>query len=271
MKVTILGCGGSGGVPLIGDHWGVCDPTEPRNRRLRPSILVEWRAKTILVDTTPDLREQLLAARVGAIDAVLYTHAHADHVHGIDDLRSVSRVSKATIDVHAEADVMRSLIERFAYMFPGQGSDDSFYKPILVPHVVDGPFRAAGLPVVPFRQDHGLGASSGFRFGPFAYSTDVVQLPDESFAALEGITTWVVDCLRPGNPHPTHAHLDRTLEWIARVKPARAFLTHLNHQADYATVAKLCPPGVVPAHDGLMIEVAETVAEASPMDTATAR
>ncbi|MBM3488098.1 MAG: MBL fold metallo-hydrolase [Alphaproteobacteria bacterium] len=257
MKITILGCGGSGGVPLIGDHWGVCDPNEPRNRRLRPSIVVQWQGKTILVDTTPDLRTQLLAAGIGAIDAVLYTHAHADHVHGIDDLRSVWRVTRSTIDVYAEADVLRSVVERFAYMFPGRGSADSFYAPILVPHVIEGPFRAAGLPIVPFRQDHGLGPSTGFRFGPFAYSTDVVQLPEEAFAALAGITTWVVDCLRPGNPHPTHAHLDRTLAWIERVGPARAFLTHLNHQADYATVAGLCPPGVVPAHDGLVIEVAE--------------
>jgi phosphoribosyl 1,2-cyclic phosphate phosphodiesterase len=257
MKVTILGCGGSGGVPLIGDRWGDCDRNNPRNRRRRPSILVEWRGKTILVDTTPDVREQLLDAQVRRIDAVLYTHAHADHVHGIDDLRSAWRLGKALIDVHATAEVLDTLMRRFGYLFVGGGSEDAFYAPVLTPHAIDGAFTAAGLPVTSWVQEHGGPTSLGFRFGPFAYSTDAVELPEAAFDALAGVEVWVVDCLRAGAPHPTHAHLDKTLDWIERVRPRQAWLTHMNHQADYAKLAALCPPGVAPAYDGLAIEIAE--------------
>jgi len=255
MRVTILGCGGSGGVPLVGGRWGECDPADPRNRRRRPSILVEWRDKVVLVDTGPDMREQLLDAGVARLDAVLYTHAHADHVHGIDDLRSLWRRDKALIDVYGSAEVIETLMHRFSYLFEGAGSADAFYRPVLMPHAIEGTFTAAGLPVASWVQAHGGPTSLGFRFGPFAYSTDAVDLPEDAFAALAGIDVWVVDCLRAEPPHPTHAHLDKTLEWIAQVKPRQAWLTHMNHQADYRKLAALCPPGVMPAHDGLVLEI----------------
>lgn len=259
MKVTILGCGGSGGVPLIGDVWGACNPANPRNRRRRPSVLVEWRNKSILIDTTPDLRDQLLDARARRIDAILYTHAHADHVHGIDDLRSVVRLmgKGTTIDVYAEPSVIDQLMTRFGYLFVGGAPLDALYRPILVPHRVSGRFSAAGLDVVGFGQDHGIGPSTGFRLGNFAYSTDVVKLPEESFSVLAGVELWVVDCLRIENAHPTHAHLAVTLDWINRVRPKRAILTHMNHQADYDELARALPPGVEAGYDGLTVELGE--------------
>jgi phosphoribosyl 1,2-cyclic phosphate phosphodiesterase len=255
MKITILGCGSSNGVPLIGGSWGACDPDNPKNRRRRPSILVEWDDSIILVDTSPDLRAQLLDADVQRIDAVLYTHVHADHIHGIDDLRPVSRLAGSMIDVFGEAPVMESIISRFSYLFQGSVPNDALYRPVLNPHSFDGPFDFAGHKITPFQQDHGICLSTGFRFGPFAYSTDAVQLNDAAFDALTGIDTWVVDCLRVDSDHPTHSHLERTLGWIDRVRPRRAILTHMNHQTDYDTIAALLPDGVEPAYDGMEITV----------------
>lgn len=256
MRVTILGCGGSNGVPVVGNNWGACDPENPKNRRRRPSILVEWQGTNILVDTTPDLREQLLMAEIDCVDAVLYTHNHADHVHGIDDLRAISRIMDRQIDVYAESDVLESITSRFTYLFDGGEGENGLYRPIYRPHAVSDAFNVAdGLRVTPYPQDHGFCASTGFRFGPLAYSTDVVELPDEAFAALDGIELWIVDCLRPGSPHPTHAHLEKTLGWIERVGVERAVLTHMNHQTDYAALAALCPAGVEPAYDGMAIEL----------------
>lgn len=256
MRVTILGCGGSNGVPVAGGNWGACDPENAKNRRQRPSIFVQWDDANILVDTTPDLRAQMLSNRIDRVDAVLYTHNHADHVHGIDDLRPISRRMDRQIDVYADQDVLDSIRRRFTYLFEGGESDNGLYRPIYRPHAVDGPFEVAvGLRVTPYAQDHGICASTGFRFGPVAYSTDVVQLPESAFEVLAGVDLWIVDCLRAGPAHPTHAHLERTLSWIDRVKPARAVLTHMNHQTDYDAIAALCPPGVEPAYDGLILDV----------------
>jgi phosphoribosyl 1,2-cyclic phosphate phosphodiesterase len=259
MKVTVLGCGGSGGVPLIGDVWGACDPANPRNRRRRPSVAVQWDDATALVDTTPDLRDQLLDAGIGRVDAVLYTHTHADHVHGIDDLRSVARNMGrgAVIDAFAEPAVVDQLMARFGYLFVDGAAMDALYRPIIRAHRVSGPFEACGRRIVPFRQEHGIGPSTGFRIGRFAYSTDVVDLPEAAFEALGGIEVWIVDCLRAGEAHPTHAHLAKTLGWIDRVKPKRAVLTHMNHQADYDALARQLPPGVEPGYDGMVLEIAE--------------
>jgi phosphoribosyl 1,2-cyclic phosphate phosphodiesterase len=254
MKVTVLGCGGSGGVPLIGDYWGACNPNNPKNRRLRVSILVEEGDTTILVDTSPDLRQQALAVGLKRLDAVLFTHAHADHLNGIDDLRPVNRMIDRALDVYGTPETIAEIRERFGYVFapihPGVG----FYKPVLTPHEFTGPFRIGDIPVVPFEQDHGFGKTTGFRIGNIAYSTDVVEMPDSAFAALSGLDLWIVDCLR-FEPHVTHAHLEKTLAWIGRAKPKQAVLTHMNHDVDYDEVAARCPPGVEPAYDGMVIEI----------------
>jgi phosphoribosyl 1,2-cyclic phosphate phosphodiesterase len=251
MKVTILGCGSSNGVPVIGGNWGACNPDNPKNRRRRPSILVDWDDSMILVDTSPDMRAQLLDADVQRIDAVLYTHVHADHIHGIDDLRPVYRLTGNVIEAFGEAPVIDALIKRFSYLFVGAAADDAMYRPVINPNRISGPFQFAGHEITPFTQDHAICLSTGFRFGPFAYSTDVVQLGDDAFKALEGIDTWVVDCLRVEPEHPTHAHLERTLDWIDRVRPRRAILTHMNYQTDYDAIAAILPDGVEPAYDGM--------------------
>jgi phosphoribosyl 1,2-cyclic phosphate phosphodiesterase len=257
MKVTVLGCGGSGGVPLANGSWGACNPDNPRNRRRRVSVLVQNQGSNILIDTSPDLRLQLLDAKVSRIDAVLYTHDHADHCHGIDELRALSYDKNSQpIDAYGSAASMAALQQRFAYIF-GQveGSVSGLYKPVLRAHEITGPFLAGGLPVVPFDQDHGYGAvSTGYRIGDFAYSTDLVELPAAAKAALAGLDLWIVDCLR-FEPHPTHTHFERTLAWIAELKPRRAILTHLNHTMDYDDVARRCPPGVEAGYDGLIAEL----------------
>ncbi len=256
-RVTVLGCGGSGGVPLIGGDWGACNPANPRNRRRRVSILVEAGGRNILIDTSPDLRAQLLDAGVARIDAVLYTHDHADHCHGIDDLRFLSRESdRPPIPAYGTAPTLEALTQRFGYIFrQASGGSSLLYRPFLEPRTVDGPFRIGPVQVVPFEQDHGFGTTTtGYRIGGVAYSTDVVDLNDEAFAILEGLDLWIVDCLR-FEPHPTHAHFERTLAWIERAKPRRAVLTHLNHMVDYDALAARCPPGVEPGYDGLVIEM----------------
>jgi phosphoribosyl 1,2-cyclic phosphate phosphodiesterase len=254
MKITMLGCGPSTGVPAIGDDWGACDPNDPRNRRRRASLLIECRGAVILVDTSPDLREQLLDARVKRIDAVIMTHAHADHLHGIDDLRGVNRLMRQPIPLHADQKTMAEIGQRFGYVFDPVPPGSFFYKPTVTPHPISGSFVAAGVPVTPFEQDHGYSTTLGLRFGRFAYSTDVNELDDAAFAALAGIETWIVDCLRY-EPHVTHSHLAKTLGWIERVKPKRAVLTHLDRPLDYRELAAKLPPGVEPGQDGLVIEL----------------
>jgi phosphoribosyl 1,2-cyclic phosphate phosphodiesterase len=256
VKVTILGCGTSGGVPRVGGkdgggEWGAARPGDPRNRRRRCSILVEDRGKTLLIDTSPDLRAQLLDAAVERIDAVLWTHEHADQVHGIDDVRPYA-LRQGPIEAWADKRTHRILLQRFRYCF--EAEDDGFYNPIYRHHEINGPFEAAGLPVRPFIQDHGIAPSLGFRFGGVAYANDVVTLADAAFEVMAGVEVLIVDAMR-FRPHPTHAHLDRALEWIERVGPKRAFLTNLHVDMDYAEVDRLTPPHVQPCHDGMVIEV----------------
>lgn len=256
MRVTILGCGASTGVPAIGPNWGRCDPNDPRNRRRRVSVLVEVRGWTLLIDTGPDLREQLLDAGVGRIDAVLMTHAHADHLHGIDDLRAVNRRMRQIIPLYADARTLGEIRRRFGYVLEPVGAEGRFYKPTLEPHEIAGPFTVHGVPIVPFAQDHGFGTTLGLRIGGFAYSTDVTELDQAAFAALDGVELWVVDCLRR-TPHPTHSHLAKSLDWIARVGPRRAVLTHMDQSLDYRELSAELPPGVEPGQDGLIIELAD--------------
>lgn len=254
MKIIVLGCGSSGGVPTAGGDWGVCDPNEPRNIRLRPSILVQESETTILVDTGPDMRRQLLAARTHKIDAILYTHAHADHMHGFDDIRYLNVVRRQAIPIYGDAVTMREIQQRFAYAFQPR-EPDTFYRPAVMPQVLDGaPLQIGDITVQSFVQDHGYSSSLGFRFGKFAYSTDVLQLDEAAFAVLDGIEVWLVDALREES-HPVHSHVAQTLAWIARVKPKRAYFTHMNQAMDYRSQLAKLPPGVEPAYDGLEIIV----------------
>ncbi len=260
LSFTILGCGSSGGVPRLGGRWGECDPANPKNRRRRCSLLIrrETEAGTtaVLIDTSPDLRAQLLDAGVGLLDAVVYTHAHADHVHGIDDLRMVVFNRRARLPVWADAATQEALYARFAYAFVQP--DGSPYPPILDMHAINGPvtIEGAGGPITltPFEVEHGSIAALGFRVGDVAYLPDVSEIPDGVWPALDGLDVWIVDALRR-DPHPTHAHLARTLEWIARAEPRRAILTNMHIDLDYDTVSGETPEHIQPAFDGLTIEV----------------
>jgi len=239
MRVRILGCGGSGGVPTIGGDWGNCDPGEPKNRRRRVSILIEHGDSAILVDTSPDMREQLLEAGTQRLDAVLFTHAHADHLHGIDDLRALNRLMRNAIPVYADAGTLRQISQRFGYVFTPIDPSGNYYKPTLTPHAITGPFDLAGLRIVPFEQDHGFSKTLGFRIGDMAYSTDVVGLDDAAFQALEGLELWIVDCLRY-EPHPTHSHLamdpamDRARQAATRDPHAHGYRLRLRDAAPRA-------------------------------------
>jgi phosphoribosyl 1,2-cyclic phosphate phosphodiesterase len=255
MRVTMLGCGPSWGVPRIGNEWGACDPANPKNRRTRCGILVEDGGNTVLVDTPPDLRRQLLDVDASKIDAVLFTHSHADHSHGIDDLRSLNRATGKPMPIYADAPTMAELKSRFRYIFAPVDPDvrTAFYKPAVEPHEIAGPFTTAGMAIVPFIQDHGFSKTLGFRFGRFAYSTDVIGLDDAAFAVLEGTETWIVDCIR-AHQHVTHSHLAQTLQWIERIRPRRAILTHMDESLDYEQLRRTLPEGVEPGYDGLVIE-----------------
>ncbi|MDP6346141.1 MAG: MBL fold metallo-hydrolase [Alphaproteobacteria bacterium] len=255
MRVTVLGCGTSGGVPRIGNVWGDCDPAEPRNRRRRSSILVQSETTSLVVDTTPDFREQCLDADLQHLDAVLYSHEHSDHVNGIDDLRGFALLQRQRIPIHGDDRTIGLLRRRFGYIFESQLG----YPSICEPHPIDGPFSIGDIPVQPFRQQHGAIETLGFRFGGLAYSTDLNDLPEESFDVLQDLDVWIVDALRP-QPHPTHTHLARTLEWVERLRPRRAILTHMTWDMDYRTLCAELPSGVEPAHDGLVIEVPVTAA-----------
>ncbi len=260
MKVTILGCGTSTGVPRLGGldgrgDWGDCDPAEPRNRRRRASLLIEADGARVVIDTGPDLRVQLLDAGVGTLDAVLYTHDHADHAHGIDDLRQIFHNMGRPVDCYADQATWDVLGRRFDYVFTGT----RYYPATATPHVLPPVLRIGPLTITHFRQNHGNIDSLGYRIecagGAVAYSTDVKDLPDGSVAALSGLDLWIVDALRR-KPHPTHSHLDQTLGWIERFAPTRAILTHMDNSMDYRLLAAALPPGVEPGHDGLMIELA---------------
>jgi phosphoribosyl 1,2-cyclic phosphate phosphodiesterase len=255
MRAIVLGSGGATGVPMIGRGWGKCDPANPKNRRKRPSLLVQWDNHNILIDTSPDLRQQLLDAEVSRLDAILYTHAHADHLHGVDDIRDVNRCMHDWIDAFGDAGTLKTIRERFAYVFEPQHPDaQMIYKPLLRPHIVDGPFEIGGQGIVPIPLDHGYSTSLGFRFGDLAYTTDVVRMEESSFLALEGVGTWIVSCT-VDFPHETHAELSIVLDWIERIKPKRAVLTHLSYHFDYEALKARLPAHVEPAYDGMVIEV----------------
>jgi len=262
---TILGCGSSGGVPRVADGWGKCDPENPRNRRRRCSILVEKTGPagktTVLVDTTPDLRDQLISANVTWIDGVLYTHDHADHTHGIDDLRPIVIHNRRRVSVYMEEGTGERLKERFSYAFTSPPG--SPYPPILDAHdiipttpvVVEG--EGGRLLAEPFPVIHGPIVALGFRFGGLAYTPDVSDIPEESAELLHGLDVWIIDALRE-TPHISHFTVDDALAWIERVQPSRAILTNMHVDLDYETLKRRLPDNVVPAYDGMTIAFDDT-------------
>jgi phosphoribosyl 1,2-cyclic phosphate phosphodiesterase len=258
LRFIILGCGSSGGVPRLGGHWGECDPTNPRNTRRRCSLLIERESERgitrVLIDSSPDLRAQLLDAGIGALDAVVYTHSHADHVHGIDDLRMIVFNMRKRLPVWADGDTQNALYSRFGYAFVQPA--DSPYPPILDMHTIDGPFEIEGaggaIALTPFQVNHGSIDSLGFRVGDLAYLPDVASIPEDVWPVLSGLDCWILDALRR-TPHPTHAHLALSLEWIARAAPRRAVLTNMHIDLDYQTLAEETPAHVTPAYDGMIL------------------
>jgi phosphoribosyl 1,2-cyclic phosphate phosphodiesterase len=255
LRVTILGCGTSSGVPRIGGEWGACDQGERRNRRTRAAVLIRSATTTILVDTGPDMRQQLLAADVGAVDAVVWTHEHADHTHGIDDLRQIFHLTGAPVPGYARQRCLDSLETRFRYVFHGRGG----YPPTAAAHVLPDDLTIGDIRVRTVDQPHGNITSAGLRFDhaghAIAYSTDLNIFTAEMDSLFEGVDLWVVDALRYA-PHPTHAHLALTLEAIARVRPGRAVLTHMDQSMDYRTLCAELPAGVEPGYDGQEIAFA---------------
>ncbi len=258
LSFTILGCGSSGGVPRLGGNWGDCDPANPKNARRRCSLLVTRQSDDgltrVLIDTSPDLRSQLLDAGVGELDAVVYTHSHADHVHGIDDLRQIVFNLRRRLPVWADGPTQESLYARFGYAFvqpPG-----SAYPPILDMNTIDGDITIDGeggpITLTPFEVEHGTIDALGFRIEDVAYVPDVLEIPDAAWPHLDNLDCWIVDALRRA-PHPTHAHLEKTLDWIARVKPRRAVLTNMHVDLDYATLEAETPDHISPAYDGMTL------------------
>jgi phosphoribosyl 1,2-cyclic phosphate phosphodiesterase len=265
LKFTILGCGSSAGVPRPALGWGHCDPNNFKNRRRRTSLLVEKRADDgitrVLVDTSPDLREQLLEADVDWLDAVFYTHEHADHTHGIDDLRSLFIKRRRRVDVYLDESTAAMMRGRFGYCF--QSPPGSGYPPIVTEHRLSAgtPVTVAGdggsIEVLPFLQEHGEINSLGFRFGSLAYSCDLSGIPSSSLDALTDLDVWIVDALRY-TPHPSHFSVEDALGWIERMKPRRAILTNLHADLDYDVLRAKLPVHVTPAFDGMTLTVAET-------------
>lgn len=262
LRLTILGCASSPGVPRINGDWGNCDPANPRNRRSRAAALVErirpdGSTTRVAIDTGPDFRAQMIAAGVTHLDAVVYTHPHADHIHGIDDLRGFVLVQNRRMDIHADEPTLKRLREAFAYCF--ETPPGSNYPPIVTPHLIrhEAPFAIEGaggvLTFVPLPQVHGDIRSLGFRIGPFAYCSDVNDFPPETVPLLAGLDLLVIDALQH-RPHPSHFSLSEALEWIERLAPSRAVLTHMHTPLDYDAVRRETPDHVEPAFDGMVIE-----------------
>ncbi|MEE9427888.1 MAG: MBL fold metallo-hydrolase [Paracoccaceae bacterium] len=258
LTFTILGSGSSGGVPRLGGHWGACDPNNPKNNRRRCSMLVERQNKIgttrVLIDTSPDMRAQLLDAKVGELNAVVYTHSHADHMHGIDDLRMVVFNRKQRLPVWADAPTQDALLSRFGYAFvQPKGSP---YPPILDLNTIDGDVDIDGpggtITLTPLKVRHGSMDALGFRINSLAYLPDVSDISDDTVPGLADLDCWVIDALRR-TPHPTHFHLERSLEWISRIAPKRAVLTNMHNDLDYATLEAETPDHIAPAYDGMTI------------------
>ena len=263
IRLTILGCGSSPGVPRIIGDWGACDPDNPKNRRLRAAALVErikpdGRVTRVAIDTGPDFRTQMIIAGATSLDAVVYTHPHADHIHGIDDLRSYVLAQRKLVDIYADEQTLLRLKEAFGYCF--ETPPGSNYPPIVLPHLIrhEQAFTISGeggaLTFVPLPQIHGDIRSLGFRVGSIAYCSDVSGFPPETPPLMQDLEVLIIDALQY-RPHPSHLSLGEALEWIERLAPRRAVLTHMHTPLDYEAVRRETPDHVEPAYDGMSVEV----------------
>lgn len=254
MKVRILGSGTSSGVPRVGNDWGSCDPTEPRNRRLRSSILIEHDGTRILIDTSPDMRQQLLDAEVGVVDAVIWTHEHADHVFGIDDLRQIYHALGHPVPGYARPRTATALRQQFGYVFKGNGG----YPPTVALHDLPDRLRIGGIDIAVVDQPHGSITSAGLRFEAdgrsIGYATDISGMSEDMYALYQDLDVWIVDALRR-HPHPTHPELAQALRWCAELAPKRAAIVHMDQSMDYRTLCAELPRGVEPGYDGLEMTV----------------
>ncbi|CAL7962234.1 phosphoribosyl 1,2-cyclic phosphate phosphodiesterase [Alphaproteobacteria bacterium] len=247
-RYIILGCGGSDGVPQIGCKCDTCTSTDPRNKRTRASIMIVSPQINLLVDTSPDLRWQALQNNITAIDGVLYTHAHFDHIAGINDVKCLSR-TRAPIPVFADNDTAQSLLHTFGYMFE---KNKTLYRALMHLNIFDGPFCIKDVTITPFPQQHVTCTSYGFRFGNLAYSTDVCEFTEVAYKILDGVDIWIIDCMRYCHA-PTHCNFEKTLQLVAKVKPKLAILTHMAHDIQYSEISKLLPPNIIPGYDGMEI------------------
>lgn len=251
MRITILGCGPSGGVPSIAGEWGKCDPHNPRNRRRRSSILIQKNSKNILIDAGPDVREQLLQANICHIDAVILTHAHADHIRGLDDLKRFSSLNEKPLPVYGDPRTLKAIEIGYPYAIQ---QVDNLYSPFLSLHPLFGPsLPIEGIDFIVFPQIHGNILSWGIRVDNFAYSTDFNDIPEASLTYLKGLQCWVVDCLR-FEEHPSHSSFANTMKFIENIKPREAILTHMNQELDYENLVKILPKQIKAGFDGMKIE-----------------
>ncbi|MCW9033905.1 MAG: MBL fold metallo-hydrolase [Rhodospirillales bacterium] len=258
MRITILGSGPSSGIPGVTYGWGKCDPNNPKNRRSRPSITVAQDNTEVLIDTSPDLRNQLLDSGKNRFDALLYTHYHADHLNGLDDIRSINQVMNAALDMYCDHETLKQIKTRFAYALePIAEGANFYYKPTLISHEIKATeeFQLGDLKIKALDQDHGFCQTLGFKFNDtFAYSTDVTSMGDEVLEELKGVKLWIVGVLGD-KEHPTHAHVNKALEWAEFVKPEKLILTHLGPSLDYATLNNTTPDHVEAAYDGMQIDI----------------
>jgi len=251
MKITVLGCGSSSGVPALKYGWGDCNENNPKNRRSRSSIVIEDGNTVLLIDMSPDLRQQLLDYGSTKIDAVILTHAHYDHMSGINELRPIFFGQKKLLPIYATEHDLSVIKKAFFYLL--EENDQEIYKPYIELFSIKEKFQIGGISGICFEQDHGFSKSLGIRIGNFAYCTDVVSFSDDNFEKLKGIDIWIVDCLSMKKVKPTHANLKMVLEWVKTINPKHTFLTHMGGTMDYDNLIKILPKNIKPAYDGMVI------------------